>query len=86
MRRAARFKTGSVVFDRRRKTWNYLWWEQGKRRSKLIGNLQQFPDKRNSAESSSVTPTICGDVCRTGGRDGESSGSALRSRTISDAT
>jgi integrase len=45
MTRAARFKTGSVVFDRRRKTWNYLWWEQGKRRSKLIGNLQQFPTK-----------------------------------------
>jgi integrase len=45
MKRAARFKTGSVVFDRRRKTWNYLWWEQGKRHSKLIGNLQQFPTK-----------------------------------------
>jgi len=37
MRRAARFQTGSVVFDKRRKTWNYLWWDGGKRRSKNLG-------------------------------------------------
>ena len=45
MKRAARFKTGSVVFDKRRKTWNFLWWEDGKRRSKLIGTLQHYPTK-----------------------------------------
>jgi len=45
MKRAARHKTGSVVFDKRRKTWNYLWWEQGKRRSRLIGTLQQYRTK-----------------------------------------
>src|SRR5262249_39983376 len=45
MRRAARFKTGSVVFDRRRKTWNFLWWQNGRRRTKLIGSVQQFPTK-----------------------------------------
>ena len=45
MKRAARFKIGSVVFDKRRKTWNYLWWEAGKRRSKQIGNLREFPTK-----------------------------------------
>src|SRR6266480_4309565 len=43
MKRAARFKTGSVVFDKRRKTWNFLRWENGKRRSKLIGTLSQYP-------------------------------------------
>src|SRR5262249_27754248 len=43
--RAARFKTGSVVFDKRRKTWNYLWWEGGKRRSRLIGTLQDCPTR-----------------------------------------
>ncbi len=37
MNRAARFKTGSVVFDKRRKTWNFLWWENGKRRTKSLG-------------------------------------------------
>ena len=45
MKRAARFKTGSVVFDKRRKTWNFLWWKDGRRRSKLIGTLKQFPTK-----------------------------------------
>jgi len=45
MKRAARHKTGSVVFDKRRKTWNFLWWEDGKRRSRVIGTLKQFPAK-----------------------------------------
>jgi hypothetical protein len=45
MKRAARHKTGSVVFDKRRKTWNFLWWEDGKRRSKLIGTLKEFRTK-----------------------------------------
>jgi len=45
MKRAARHKTGSVVFDKRRKTWNFLWWEDGKRRSKLIGTLKELPTK-----------------------------------------
>jgi integrase len=45
MKRAARHKTGSVVFDKRRKTWNFLWWVEGKRRSKQIGTLAEFPTK-----------------------------------------
>jgi hypothetical protein len=45
MTRAARFKTGSVVFDKRRKTWHYLWWQDGKRRSRLIGTLKEFQTK-----------------------------------------
>jgi integrase len=45
MKRAARHKTGSVVFDKRRKTWNFLWWEDNKRRSKQIGTLKEFPTK-----------------------------------------
>ncbi|MFZ0275793.1 MAG: tyrosine-type recombinase/integrase [Candidatus Sulfotelmatobacter sp.] len=32
-------------FDKRRRTWNYLWYEAGTRRSKLIGTRQQFPTK-----------------------------------------
>jgi integrase len=54
MKRAARHKTGSVVFDKRRKTWNFLWWEDGKRRSRLIGGLKEFPTKGaawNAAQS-----------------------------------
>ena len=45
MKRAARHKTGSVVFDKRRKTWNFLWWQGEKRRSRLIGTLKEFPTK-----------------------------------------
>ena len=33
------------MFDRRRKTWNRLQWQNGRRRSKLIGTLQQYPTK-----------------------------------------
>lgn len=58
MKRAARHKTGSVVFDKRRKTWNYLWWENGKRRSRLIGTLKQFPTKSSAWDASqSILPT-----------------------------
>jgi integrase len=45
MKRAARHKTGSVVFDKRRKTWNFLWWEGRKRRSKQIGTQTEYPTK-----------------------------------------
>jgi integrase len=48
MKRAARFKTGSVVFDKRRKTWNYLWWEDGIRRTKKIGPASQYPTKASA--------------------------------------
>src|SRR5262249_23734290 len=45
MKRAQRFQTGSVVFDKRRQTWNFLWWEGHKRRSTVIGTRQEFPTK-----------------------------------------
>jgi integrase len=43
--RVQRHAHGSVRYDKRRKTWNYLWYEGGKRRSKLIGDKQQYPTK-----------------------------------------
>src|SRR5262245_3496783 len=43
--RAQRLKRGSVRYDKRRKTWNYLWYDGGKRRSKLIGTKQDYPTK-----------------------------------------
>ena len=48
MKRAARFKTGSVVFDKRRKTWNFLWWEAGKRRTRVVGSLRDLPSKASA--------------------------------------
>jgi integrase len=43
--RIQRHASGSVRFDKRRRTWNYLWYEAGKRRSKLIGSKQEYPTK-----------------------------------------
>jgi integrase len=48
MNRAARFKIGSVVLDKRRKTWNFLRWENGERHSKKIGTISQFPTKASA--------------------------------------
>jgi integrase len=61
MKRAARHKTGSVVFDKRRKTWNFLWWENGKRRSKLIGTLKEFRTKGAAQrQAQSFLPDVLG--------------------------
>jgi integrase len=43
--RAQRYKRGSVRFDKRRGTWNYLFYDNGTRRSKRIGTKQQYPTK-----------------------------------------
>ena len=40
--------SGSVVLDRRIKTWNFFFWENGKRRSKKIGTVSQFPTKASA--------------------------------------
>jgi len=43
--RVKRHTTGSVRYDKRRKTWNYLWYDGPTRRSKRIGTKQEFPTK-----------------------------------------
>ncbi len=68
MKREARHKVGSVVFDKRRKTWNFLQWVGNKRQSKTIGTLQEFPTKsaawraaeslRHLPEKPAATPTV----------------------------
>ena len=45
MKRVQRHAVGSVRYDKRRKTWNYLWYDGGTRRSKLIGTKQEYPTK-----------------------------------------
>jgi integrase len=37
-----------VVLDKRIKTWNFFFWENGKRRSKKIGTMSQFPTKASA--------------------------------------
>ena len=48
MKRAQRHTIGCVRFDKRRKTWNYLWYEHGQRRSKVIGTKQEYPTKASA--------------------------------------
>lgn len=43
-----RNRSGSIGFDARIKTWHFVFWEQGKRRSKRIGTLSQFPTKASA--------------------------------------
>lgn len=50
----ARHQRGSVVFDKRRKTWNFLWCENGKRRSKLIGTKSEYPTKSKAWEAAEL--------------------------------
>lgn len=47
MKRTRR-KFGSVVKDKRVNTWNFLWWEDGKRRSRLIGSCRDYPTKASA--------------------------------------
>ena len=67
-----RNRSGSVVLDKRIKTWNFFFWENGKRRSKKIGTMSQFPTKasawraakplrdavENQVSISSAAPTV----------------------------
>lgn len=36
---------GSVTLDKRSKRWNFFFWENGKRRSKQVGTLAEYPTK-----------------------------------------
>jgi integrase len=38
-----RVSGGSVVFNKQKATWNFLWWEAGRRRSKLLGTIRELP-------------------------------------------
>jgi integrase len=43
-----RNRSGSVVLDKRIKTWNFFFWENGKRRSRKIGTVRQYPTKASA--------------------------------------
>jgi hypothetical protein len=38
-------KQGSIVLDKRSKTWNFFYWQDRKRHSKAIGTLKNLPTK-----------------------------------------
>ena len=57
--RVQRHASGSVRYDKRRKTWNYLWYDGPTRRSKRIGTKQEFPTKAaawKEVESFAIQP------------------------------
>ena len=43
-----RQRQGSVVLDRRIRVWNFFFWENGRRRSKKIGTVGQYPTKASA--------------------------------------
>jgi len=50
----ARVQKGSVVLNRRYGTWNFLWFEDGRRRSRKLGDLSELPTREaalNKAEA-----------------------------------
>jgi integrase len=44
----ARNRSGSIGLDTRIKTWHFVYWENGKRRSKKIGTVGQYPTKASA--------------------------------------
>jgi integrase len=44
-------RSGSVVLDKRSKTWNFFWWEAGKRRSRVLGKFPTKTAARNAAQT-----------------------------------
>ena len=45
MKRVQRHAVGSVRYDKRRGTWNYLWYDGPTRRSRRLGTKQELPTK-----------------------------------------
>ena len=43
-----RQRSGSVVLDKRIKTWNFFFWDNGRRRSKKIGTTKEYPTKASA--------------------------------------
>lgn len=48
MKLRAQKPKGSVVFNRTRGTWNFLWCEGGKRKSKMLGSLSEVPTRADA--------------------------------------
>ena len=46
----ARKPKGSIVYNRARSTWNFLWVEGGKRRSRKLGTLAELPTKAHAVK------------------------------------
>ncbi len=50
----ARRKNGSVVFNKTRATWNFLWLEYGSRRSRRLGTLTELPTRAHALQRADI--------------------------------
>ena len=50
----ARKTKGSVVYNKSRATWNYLFMESGKRKSRKLGTLSDLPTKADAIRKAEV--------------------------------
>src|SRR5215472_14891107 len=48
-------KKGSIVFNKLRSTWNFLWVENGKRKSRKLGTLAKLPTKAEAEKKAEAT-------------------------------
>jgi hypothetical protein len=46
----ARKPKGSIVFNKLRSTWNFLWVENGRRKSRKLGTLAELPTRADADE------------------------------------
>jgi integrase len=56
--RAQRRTLGCVRYDKRRKTWNFLFYDNGKRRSKRIGTKKEYPNKADAWKAVGLIHTV----------------------------
>src|SRR5690348_16991918 len=45
VKRTHRHAPGSLCFDKRRGVWQYFWYEEGRRRSRIVGTRSQYSTK-----------------------------------------
>jgi hypothetical protein len=43
-----RQKIGSLVIDKRIRKWNFIWWENAHRRSRVVGSTRDYPTKASA--------------------------------------
>lgn len=50
----ARITNGSVVFNKRYGAWNFLWFEDGHRRSRKLGDLSELPNREAALKKAGI--------------------------------
>jgi len=78
---SSRIRTGSIVQDKRDKLWRFVWWQDGKRRSKALGRFStkaatpRRPGSKNTKHIWSANCKHAGSAVQ-GGEDAKAEGHA----------